>query len=88
MTELHSRRFARPIHVTRHAFERMAERKIDELLLLDLIETGEIRHKDESRIWLAKYYAERLDNLICAAAVLEQNIVIKTVMHHFQWEES
>ena len=66
----------------------MSERAIDKALLLDLIETGEVRHKDESRIWLAKDYTERSDNMICAAAVLEQNIVIKTVMHHFKWEAS
>jgi hypothetical protein len=66
----------------------MAERLIDEALLLDLIETGTLRHKDEARVWLAKRYDVRADNLICAAVVLEEAVVVKTVMHHFQWEES
>jgi len=65
----------------------VVEREISETLLLDLIETGDVRNKDETCIWIAKHYAERSDNLICAAAVLEQNIVIKTVMYHFQWED-
>ena len=88
MSTLYSYRFTRPIQVTRHAHQRMEERAVSEALLLDLIETGAVRHKDESRIWLAKHYTERSDNLICAAAVLEQHIVIKTLMHHFQWGES
>jgi hypothetical protein len=73
--------------VTRHAASRMAERGISEALLLDLIETGTVRHKDKIRVWLVKSYADRNDNLICAAAVLEEAVVIKTVTHHFQIEE-
>ena len=81
-----SLRFHRPIQITRHAKERMAERGISEALLLDLIETGKAKHKDDTRLWLFKHYPERDDNLICAAAVLEDCIIIKTVMHHFQLE--
>jgi len=44
------------------------------------------RHKDETRIWIAKSYADRTDNLLCVAAVLETALVIKTVMYHFSWE--
>jgi hypothetical protein len=54
--------------------------------LLDLIETGEVRYKDEVRLWIAKRYPERDDNLVCAAAVLESALVIKTVMHQLAWE--
>jgi len=50
-----------------------------------LIETGEVRHQDETRIWIAKRYGDRADNLLCVAAVLETALVIKTVMHHFSW---
>ncbi len=81
-----SQRFHRPIKITRHAKERMAERGISEALLLDLIETGKAKHKDDTRLWLFKHYPECDDNLICAAAVLEDCIIIKTVMHHFQLE--
>lgn len=37
----------------------MAERGISEALLLDLIETGEVRYKDAARLWIAKSYPER-----------------------------
>jgi len=64
----------------------MTKRDISDALLLDLIDTDDVRHKDESRLWIAKHYTERGDNLLCAAVVLETTVVIKTVMHHFSWE--
>lgn len=81
-----SGRFHKAVVVTDHARSRMAERNITDELLLDLIETGELRHKDPTRIWLAKHYVERDDNLLCAVAVLEDALVVKTVMHRFTWE--
>lgn len=83
-----SQRFARPIRMTRHARARMVEREISEALLLDLIETGDTRYKDATRLWLFKHYPDRTDNLLCAAAVLEDELIIKTVMHHFALQES
>jgi hypothetical protein len=64
----------------------MEERGIDWPLLRDLVDTGEIRYKDETHIWIAKYYPERNDNLLCVAAVLEAGLIVKTVMHRFTWE--
>lgn len=32
--------------------------------------------------------SNRMDNLLCVAAVLEKRLIIKTVMHHFAWEIS
>jgi hypothetical protein len=81
-----SERFGKPIVITDHARARMAARAIDETLLRDMIETGEVRYKDESRIWIAKHYVDRPDNLLCVAAVLNTALVVKTVMHHFSWE--
>ncbi len=81
-----SARFGKSIVITAHARERMATRAISEALLHDIIETGETRYKDKTRIWIAKHYGERTDNLLCLAAVLETTLVIKTVMHHFSWE--
>lgn len=81
---MHSRRFNRVIYVTEHAKGRMVDRGIDEALLLDLIETGETRYKDDIRLWIFKAYADRDDNLICAALVLESMLVVKTIMHHFE----
>ena len=81
-----SERFGKSIVITDHARGRMAARAISEALLRDMIETGEVRHKDEKRIWIAKHYGDRADNLLCVAAVLEETaLAIKTVMHHFSW---
>ena len=80
-----SARFGKAIVITDHARGRMAARSISEALLQDLIETGEVRYKDEVRLWIAKRYGDRADNLICAAGALENALVIKTVMHHFSW---
>ena len=71
-----------------HARRRMVERGIDEATVLDVIETGTAKWKDETRLWLFKELPGRDDNLICVAAVLEQALVIKTVMHRFVVEET
>ena len=81
-----SQRFGKAIVITDHARARMTARGISAALLHDMIETGEMRYKDEARIWIAKHYADRPDNLICAAAALQTTLVVKTVMHHFSWE--
>lgn len=65
----------------------MAERRIDESELLDLLENGLTRYKDDVRLWIAKEVPSRKDNLVCAAVILEDKLVVKTVMHHFQWED-
>lgn len=63
---------------------RMVERSIDDVMLLDLIATGEMKYKDKVRFWIFKEYPERNDNLICAAVVMEGELVVKTIMHHFE----
>jgi len=84
---LHSRRFACAIALTAHARKRMSERNISEQTLLDLIETGEVRHKDAHRFWIAAHFADRQDNLLCAAVVQDARVlVVKTLMHYFTWE--
>ncbi|MCK0752633.1 DUF4258 domain-containing protein [Chromohalobacter japonicus] len=75
------------VYVTRHVRERMAQRGMTEVLLSELLETGQMRYKDDTRLWIAKAMEGRNDNLVCAAVVLEDRLVVKTVMHHFQWEE-
>ena len=85
---MNSTRFGRTVRITRHASERMRDRGITEELLFDLIETGTVRHKDDIRLWIFKSYPDRDDNLICAAAVLEDEVIIKTVMHHFELKEN
>jgi len=78
-----STRFQRQIQITRHARLRMREREMDDALVLDIIETGTARYKDAARLWLYKQVPGRDDNLLCAAVVLEDRLVVKTVMHHF-----
>ena len=62
----------------------MSERNAADERLVDLIDSGEIHRKDETRLWITKSYADRQDNLLCAAVVLEDRLVVKTVMHHFE----
>lgn len=82
---MYSQRFLRPIEVTRHARARMAERDIDDARLADLIDSGQARYKDAYHLWLYKHYGDREDNLLCVAALLlDDALVVKTVMHHFQ----
>jgi len=83
---LWSQRFSKVIQLTRHAKARMRERNITEELLLDLIEYGDIQFKDDRHGWFFKTYPNRNDNLICAAVVMDNAIIIKTVMINWQLE--
>lgn len=79
-------RFAREVYFTRHARERMLQRKISEEEISYLLENGKMRYKDDVRLWIAMPFPEREDNLLCVAVALEEKMIIKTVMHNFQWE--
>lgn len=50
----------------------------------DLIETGTLKHKDDAHVWIYKEYATRNDNLLCAAVVADDTIIVKTIMSHWQ----
>ena len=78
-----STRFQRPILLTRHARVRMAERGISDEMLAEIIDSGETRYRDETHLWAFKRFPDRHDNLICAVLVLEDAVIVKTVMHHF-----
>jgi Domain of unknown function (DUF4258) len=80
---MYSKRFDRAIVVSTHARIRMAQRNINEKMLLEVIETGEVRYKDAAHLWVFKEFASRQDNLLCAVLILEDCVVVKTVMHHF-----
>lgn len=82
-SSLFSRRFQRDVVITRHAVLRMAARGISEALLMDVIDTGETRFKDEAHLWVFKDFPERADNLLCVVVILEDRLIVKTVMHHF-----
>lgn len=62
----------------------MQDRDIPAELLMQVIDTGHVRYSDEVWLWAWLEVPGRCDNLLCAALVLEQAVVVKTVMHH--WE--
>jgi hypothetical protein len=76
-------RFQLPIILSNHAKIRMIERDISVVMLLEVIDSGDTRYKDATHLWAFKEFSERHDNLLCAVLVLEDCIVVKTVMHHF-----
>jgi hypothetical protein len=84
---MYSKRFHRPIVITRHAEQRMKERQIGKSELLEVIDTGDTRYSDDTHLWAFKWLPARSDNLVCAVLVLENAVVVKTVMHHFEIEE-
>ena len=45
---MNSTRFQRPVIVTYHARQRMAERSISEEILLEVIDTGDTRYADDT----------------------------------------
>ena len=57
-------------------------------LLGDLIETGQLNYKDDKHVWIAKHFQHRTDNLLCAAIVIDQAVIVKTVMYHFNFENN
>lgn len=84
---MYSRRFGKVVVVTNHARARMVERNVDDLTLLDVIESGRAKRVDEQRLFLYKHIAGRRDNLVCAAAVEEMQLVVKTVMVNWRLRE-
>ncbi len=64
----------------------MAERGV-ESALADLVETGRLRRIDQEHLFIFKRFAGRHDNLVCAAAVEEESLVIKTVMVNWSLRE-
>ena len=83
MNTVFSVRFSRPVIVTNHARSRMAERDISEAMLLDIVDNGNTRYRDSTHLWVFKEIPERHDNLLCVVVVLENAVVVKTVLHHF-----
>ena len=81
---MHSIRFGLPVVLTEHARLRMAERTMDADLILEIIDTGTLKEAGGAHYWLYKPLSGRQDNLLCVAAVIDNVLVVKTIMHH--WE--
>jgi hypothetical protein len=82
---MYSKRFQKPLWLTAHARVRMKERDIPKDTVLDIIETGTLKRKDERHLWVFKSYPGRQDNLLCAAVVEGKALIVKTLMNH--WHE-
>jgi hypothetical protein len=82
-----SQRFQKNVWLTRHAKAAMAKRDITEDLVYDVIETGAVKTKDATNVWIFKSYPERGDNMLCVAAIIEQSVIVKTVMTDWQPRE-
>jgi hypothetical protein len=85
MSTWHSARFAKSVHLTHHALQRMAHRGLDLGAVANLIETGTVKWKDARHCWIFQQTPGRGDNLVCAAVIIDQAIIVKTIMTH--WEE-
>ena len=75
-----SARFQLPVVISAHAKIRMVERDISEAMLLEVIDLGETRYKDAAHCGHSRNFRS---GLLCAVLVLEDCVVVKTVMHHF-----
>jgi hypothetical protein len=76
-------RFNKAVVITQHAQLRMQQRAISVAELQDVIDHGDTRFKDETHLWVFMNLSGRSDNLVCAVLVLENAVVVKTVMHCF-----
>jgi len=63
----------------------MAKRNVTLAEVKRLIEEGVYRTKEASQGWIFHRFESRHDNLVCAAVVTEQAIIVKTVM--VNWRE-
>lgn len=75
-----SDRFEKNVWLTNHAIEAMAKRRITLSEVKKVIECGEYREKEEAHGWLFYELPGRDDNLVCAAVVSREGIIIKTIM--------
>ena len=81
---MHSTRFNLQVILTEHATQRMAERQISLEQVLEIIDSGTLKEAGGLHYWLYKHLPDRIDNLLCVAAVIDNVFVVKTIMHH--WE--
>jgi hypothetical protein len=85
---LQSKRFA-GMHVvlTQHAQQGARERNISRELILDIVDHGQQQEAGSGHFWLYRHVPARDDNLLCVAVVVDNVLVIRTVMHHWRPSE-
>ncbi len=82
---LQSKRFdGLEIVLTTHAQQRAFERGISLELIQDIVDSGTQQEAGPGHFWFYKHVPARDDNLLCVAAVMDNVLVIKTVMHHWR----
>jgi hypothetical protein len=81
----HSTRFGKRVWLTNHAIESMAKRRVTLDQVKTLVELGTYLDKGEGNGWIFHRLEERGDNLVCAAVVNGQALIVKTIMIH--WSE-
>lgn len=80
----YSKRFGNlQIVLTTHAEQRARERNISPELIQDIVDTGIQKEAGPGHLWFYKHQPNREDNLLCVAAVIDNVLVIKTVMHNW-----
>ena len=62
----------------------MVQHNVSDELLMRSIDTGGIRYSDVSHLWAWLNVPGRDDNLLCAVLILEDALIVKTLMH--RWE--
>jgi hypothetical protein len=80
----HSARFAKRVSLTNHAIEAMAKRHVTLAEVKILIEQGSIREKGHGHAWISHHFPARGDNLVCAAVVVGDTLIVKTIMVDWQ----
>jgi hypothetical protein len=80
----HSARFGRGVWLTNHAIEAMAKRHLTLTEVRMLIEQGRVLNKGDGHAWISHHFKARDDNLVCAAVVLGDAVIVKTVMVDWQ----
>ncbi|MFM2408548.1 MAG: hypothetical protein RL358_1290 [Pseudomonadota bacterium] len=87
MVSFFSKRFGKKVWITNHARSSMDKRHISDAELEVIVESGEVKHKDVFDMWIFKHIEGRADNLICAAVINKDSIIVKTVMINWELEE-
>ena len=86
MNYFYSEKFKKNVWITNHAQESMVRRFIDTDTLVELIESGAVKYRDKSNLWIYKKIDSRADNLICAAVIEKAALIVKTVMVNWELE--
>lgn len=79
-----SKRFGKTVWLTNHAIESMSKRNVTLGEVQVLIEQGNWIEKCDGHGWITGHFEARNDNLVCAAVVEGQAVIIKTIMVNWQ----